>query len=144
VINPLLALWVAFLVGWKAWPSKPRPDENPVLAVMLYAGLAIILYNLPRSPRVTTLALVAVAFAFAIWSRAELGNGFSGEGPRVTTGPYAIVRHPIYWAIAAAVVLTALESSTLASYGAAGLALTALGAKGSQEDHGLATRVPEA
>jgi protein-S-isoprenylcysteine O-methyltransferase Ste14 len=76
-------------------------------------------------------ALAIAGVAFAIWARVTLGRNWSGlvmmvrEGQGlVQRGPYAIVRHPIYAGILAAVVGTALTRGTLASWlgVAAGLA----------------------
>ena len=68
---------------------------------------------------------------FAIWARLALGRNWSGlvmtvrEGPQlVQSGPYALVRHPIYSGMFAAILGTALTIGTLASWlaVAAGLA----------------------
>lgn len=69
------------------------------------------------------LALDLAGIGFAIWARLALGANWSGivattkEGHElVQTGPYAIVRHPIYAGILLAMIGTALTLGTLAGY----------------------------
>ena len=82
------------------------------------------------------LALVVAAFAFCWWARLHLGRLWSRlvtlkEDHRVVdTGPYALVRHPIYaGAIAAAWLTAAVRATPAALIGGAlftiGFALTA-------------------
>ena len=71
------------------------------------------------------------SFAFAWWARLYLGSLWSGsitfkEGHRVVdTGPYRMVRHPIYTGIIAASFLLAIELGTPAAF--AGAAIMTLG-----------------
>ena len=59
---------------------------------------------LPQSAAVswTGLALTATGIAFAIWARIWIGRNWSGtvtikeQHELIQTGPYALVRHPIY------------------------------------------------
>jgi protein-S-isoprenylcysteine O-methyltransferase Ste14 len=69
------------------------------------------------------LALDLAGVAFAIWARLLLGRNWSGMVLQVKaghqlvqTGPYAIVRHPIYTGLLAAILGTALTRGTLAAY----------------------------
>jgi protein-S-isoprenylcysteine O-methyltransferase Ste14 len=69
------------------------------------------------------LALDLAGVAFAIWARLILGTNWSGIIVRakqghelVQTGPYAIVRHPIYAGILLAVTGMAMTLGTLAGY----------------------------
>src|ERR1051326_3044460 len=63
-------------------------------------------------------ALAAAGFLFAWWARIHLGRLWSGsitrkEGHRVIdTGPYAIVRHPIYTGILTAAIATVVVRGT--------------------------------
>jgi protein-S-isoprenylcysteine O-methyltransferase Ste14 len=68
-------------------------------------------------------ALVLAGAGFAIWARVVLGHNWSGlvmmvrEGHQlVQSGPYAIVRHPIYTGMFFAILGTALTIGTLASW----------------------------
>src|SRR5271155_3157051 len=67
----------------------------------------------------TMVGAAAAAFLFAWWARIYLGRLWSGSITRkeghvvVDTGPYAIVRHPIYTGILGAAVATVVVSGTL-------------------------------
>jgi protein-S-isoprenylcysteine O-methyltransferase Ste14 len=92
----------------------------------------------PLSPALdwSLFAAVVAAFAFCWWARLHLGRLWSGfvtlkEDHRIVdTGPYSLVRHPIYTGVIAAGIATAFARATpLAFAGAAflawGFALTA-------------------
>jgi protein-S-isoprenylcysteine O-methyltransferase Ste14 len=63
---------------------------------------------------VTGLAITIAGCAFAIWARIKLGGNWSGRATvkqgheLITTGPYAVARHPIYTGLALALAGTAL------------------------------------
>jgi protein-S-isoprenylcysteine O-methyltransferase Ste14 len=76
----------------------------------------------------TMVGVATAGFLFAWWARIYLGRLWSGTITRkeghsvVDTGPYGIVRHPIYTGIIAAAIATAIVSGTLhAILGAAAL-----------------------
>jgi protein-S-isoprenylcysteine O-methyltransferase Ste14 len=78
------------------------------------------------------LALLTIpGFLFAWWARLHLGRLWSGAVTRkeghyvVDSGPYAIVRHPIYTGLLGATLATALAEATLPAL--CGFALIALG-----------------
>jgi protein-S-isoprenylcysteine O-methyltransferase Ste14 len=77
------------------------------------------------------LAGVAAAFGFCWWARLHLGRLWSGlvtlkEGHRIVdTGPYGLVRHPIYLGVMVAALLTALIRA--GGPAMAGFALISLG-----------------
>ena len=66
-------------------------------------------------------ALAGLGFLFMVWARVHLGKLWSGgitrrEGHRVVdTGPYAIVRHPIYTGLFIAILGTVLVRGTALS-----------------------------
>ena len=76
-------------------------------------------------------AAITLGFAFAWWARVHLGALWSGNittkaGHRVVdTGPYGIVRHPIYTGLLLAVFATMVAKGTV--YGLVGAALVTLG-----------------
>lgn len=76
-------------------------------------------------------AFAVVGFAFCWWARVHLGRLWSGTITRkadhrvVDTGPYGIVRHPIYTGILLAVLATLAAKGT--ALGIVGGALIALG-----------------
>ncbi len=60
------------------------------------------------------LVMTITGFAFAIWARVKLGRNWSGtvtvkqDHELIRTGPYALVRHPIYSGITFAVIGTVI------------------------------------
>jgi protein-S-isoprenylcysteine O-methyltransferase Ste14 len=75
--------------------------------------------------------IIAAGFSFAWWARLHLGELWSGSVTAkeshhvVDSGPYSIVRHPIYTGVLTAVIATAVAKGTVP--GLAGLLLIALG-----------------
>jgi protein-S-isoprenylcysteine O-methyltransferase Ste14 len=140
-----VAAWCAlagvWLVGYAARRHGPRtPGADPHLRLQIPASCLlmlcfVLLFNAHagelRAPVTSPAALpgaigAALALAgvgFAIWARLTLGHNWSGlvmtvrEGHQlVQTGPYAIVRHPIYTGMFAAILGTTLTLGTLASW----------------------------
>jgi len=154
VETSLTVLWVVWYVTWIAavvWSARTRvqlkSDMRAIPRLLFSAGLVLAIFAPddglwlgPASAKVWLAAdwvqwclfgLVAACFAFCWWARLHLGRLWSGfvtlkEGHRIVdTGPYAIVRHPIYSAIILASLLTALLRATPAAF--AGFALVAAG-----------------
>ncbi len=169
-----LALWVLFLISWwgaALWTGKATSRGAIGLRIAYYAGftlgfgllfashdvlrrsggLVLPLWPMRGFAGVALLIAQAGAFAFAWWARLHLGRLWSGmltlrEGHRVVdSGPYRLVRHPIYtgfiaasWAyalidatpaaLAGAVVLTIVM--TVKAKGEEGLLRRELGAAG--------------
>jgi protein-S-isoprenylcysteine O-methyltransferase Ste14 len=91
-------------------------------------------------------ALVGVAFlgfAFAWWARIHLGRLWSGsitrkEGHRIIdSGPYAIVRHPIYTGILLSGIASAIVMATPHAYIGAALLIVAYWLKARLEERWL-------
>jgi protein-S-isoprenylcysteine O-methyltransferase Ste14 len=76
-------------------------------------------------------ALIAIGLGFTWWARIYLGRLWSGRVTRkaehrvVDTGPYALVRHPIYTGLLLAALATAAAKGTV--LGIAGFAMLLLG-----------------
>jgi protein-S-isoprenylcysteine O-methyltransferase Ste14 len=142
----LVAIW---LFGYATRPrglrlarARSHLTLQVPAACLLVACFALLLnahsYNLrtqvtpPDAPLGAIGAALALAgVGFAVWARLVLGHNWSGlvmmvrDGHQlVQRGPYAIVRHPIYTGLFAAILGTALTLGTLASWiaVAAGLA----------------------
>jgi protein-S-isoprenylcysteine O-methyltransferase Ste14 len=79
----------------------------------------------------TLAGLTLVGILFAWWARIHLGRLWSGTITRkenhhvVDSGPYALVRHPIYTGLIAAIAATAAAQATVT--GLLGAALIAFG-----------------
>ena len=67
------------------------------------------------------LLMTIAGVAFAIWARVTLGRNWSGtvtikqDHELIRTGPYALVRHPIYTGITLAVIGTAIFNGQIRS-----------------------------
>lgn len=143
-------LWVAFAVSWIAampWSSAVEKRvgltrELAYRAVLLIGGVVFFipahgyegplrLWWLPFRAVWPTVGAIALGFIFAWWARIWLGALWSGQVTKkadhrvVDTGPYRIVRHPIYTGILLAVYATAALKGTV--LGIAGAAIITLG-----------------
>jgi protein-S-isoprenylcysteine O-methyltransferase Ste14 len=144
------ALWIAFALSWIAampWSNavEKRVGFGRELAyriVLIVGGVVLFIpahgYDGPlrlwyptRDLFWTVVALILVGFAFAWWARIWLGSLWSGQVTKkenhrvVDTGPYRIVRHPIYTGILLAGYATAAIKGTV--LGIAGVAIITLG-----------------
>jgi protein-S-isoprenylcysteine O-methyltransferase Ste14 len=129
------ALWLSFLLFWlfaAAFTKRSAggPPRLGTLRLLLALGVVLLLQTLlhahvlrqvpgmPRNPElaVAGTVLCALGFGFAIWARLHLGRNWGmpmslREGHElVTSGPYALVRHPIYSGILLALLGTALAA----------------------------------
>ena len=91
----------------------------------------------------TLFGLVVVGFAFCWWARIHLGALWSGSVTRKTehhivdTGPYALVRHPIYTGLILAAFATAALRGMVSSLVGAGLVVLGFWIKARLEERFL-------
>ena len=129
-------LWIAFLVYWSAAArneaksaSSESPRSRSIHQLLLNGSLLLLFVPVPGLtrrflPLAATLvplglAIQAAFFALAAWARVHLGRNWSGaitikEGHAlVRTGPYRLLRHPIYTAMLGMYAGTAIVSGEL-------------------------------
>ena len=140
VVN--VSVWIAWWVSWLAaafWRDRAakQPPRRSQIGYRLFtmAGV-VLLFGATRdagvleiplwySPVAIQWAMIPVTgggLAFTWWARIHLGRLWSSNVGRkadhrvVDTGPYAIVRHPIYTGIMIATIATAALRGTLAAW----------------------------
>lgn len=129
-------LWVTFVVYWSAAArnvapsaSSETPASRAVHTRLLNLGFLLLFVPIPGlrgrfvpgGPVMVAsgLAVQALGFAIAAWARHHLGRNWSGEvraaagHQLVRTGPYRLVRHPIYTAMFVMFAGTAIVSGEL-------------------------------
>jgi protein-S-isoprenylcysteine O-methyltransferase Ste14 len=119
--NLFTVLWVAFLVYWSvmSWNVKATERLEPAGSRALRRAallVAIVLLSVPfhiawlnyrlwpqgRLTFWTGVVITAAGLMFCVWARVHLGRNWSSsvtikQGHElIVTGPYALVRHPIY------------------------------------------------
>src|SRR5260221_6068490 len=128
----IAALWADRPTGWPAFGSQALHWAIPLLGLYLLLGLrsyehtgAGRLWDVGEPIGWALFALTALGLGFCWWARLHLGRLWSGSVTRkadhhiVDTGPYAIVRHPIYTGLIAAAFATgAMRGTIIAMAGA--------------------------
>ncbi len=130
-------VWIAFIVYWriKAADTKTsqrlEPKAGPILRAFTFL-IVIVLLSIPRIPLPWLYyqlwaaglysfwigaAVTISGLLLAVWARRHLGRNWSNavtikQGHQlITTGPYALVRHPIYTGILTGFLGTAIALS---------------------------------
>lgn len=130
-------IWIAWLASWMLaalWANrteKRAPSrETFTYQVAILAGAALLapwtarrlaaapLWNvgLPGGGALSALTLAGLLFTW--WARLHLGRLWSGTITRkqghhiVDTGPYSLVRHPIYSGLITAILASAIAAAT--------------------------------
>jgi protein-S-isoprenylcysteine O-methyltransferase Ste14 len=133
------AFWLYWLLvafsskrGYVAWSRELRIRAVLVVVVIVLVRLGVFRHHRLNSDlRLTAIGLVlfALGLGFAVWARVHIGRNWGtpmtqkDETELVTSGPYHLVRHPIYSGVLVAGVGTALALSWfwLAAVGLAGI-----------------------
>jgi len=144
-------IWGAWALSWfaaAAWTArtKNRPAFGSEISYRIVAVLGavllfdfgpsrrlpqVLLWRAPDDVELALAAVTAVGFLSCWWARIHLGRLWSGTVTRkenhhvVDTGPYRIVRHPIYTGIIIASFATAAAEGTMTAF--AGATILTLG-----------------
>ncbi len=158
----IVTLWGVWIVSWLAamwWSARTerRAGFGTELRYRVVLVLGAILLFVPAHGHYGHLrfwyigwggawicaALIALGFAFTWWARIHLGTLWSASITRkadhriVDTGPYAVVRHPIYSGILLAVLATTAAKGTIFGIGGAVLITAGLWMKARFEERWL-------
>jgi protein-S-isoprenylcysteine O-methyltransferase Ste14 len=125
--------WAAFWLYWLvaafsmkrarvAWSRELRIRVLIFAIVLVLVRLGVFRHHAANSDpwlAAIGLALFVVGLGFAVWARVHIGRNWGtpmmqkAEPELVTSGPYSLVRHPIYSGILLAGIGTALALSWL-------------------------------
>ncbi len=154
-------LWLTFWAYWglsalgskrgtRSWRGMPLRALLALALVLLFTGVDASGFTV-HDTFLPVLGIVVIAggLAFAVWARVNIGRNWGmpmtvkQEPELVTSGPYRLVRHPIYTGILTAVVGTALAVNFLALAVAAVMAVFFV-YSATVEEKNLAAIFPEA
>lgn len=158
----IISIWLGWAVSWIAaagWSNRTesRPSIGPEIRYRLLMGIGAVimfvpahgydgplrLYHVGWTGAWVCTALVGVGVGIAWWARLYLGRLWSARITRkaghkvVDSGPYAFVRHPIYFGLLLSLSATAAAKGTVP--GIAGFVMLLLGiwSKARLEEHWL-------
>ena len=115
-----------------------------------YGWFAVPFVSHSRTVALAGLAVTIAGCLFAIWARLTLGSNWSGQATvkagheLVTTGPYALARHPIYTGLLTASLGTALAIGEMRCIFGLIIIVLALMIKMSQEERLMLQTFPRA
>jgi protein-S-isoprenylcysteine O-methyltransferase Ste14 len=160
-------LWLAWVVFWAIGARGNKPDQRREsvasrVSHMLPLGIAFALLAMPAPARWLGApllppslaqawfgtALLAAGLVFSCWARVHIGRNWSGtvtvkQGHAlVQSGPYAIVRHPIYTGLLLACIGTAVARDDVRGVLAVALAVFALVRKLRLEERWMTEQFP--
>jgi protein-S-isoprenylcysteine O-methyltransferase Ste14 len=158
----IVLLWTGWVVSWLAaawWSNRTekRPGIGGELAyrlpMLLGAALLLVpahgydgvlrLWHVGWTGAWICVALIAAGIVFAWWARLHLGRLWSGRITRkadhhvVDTGPYALVRHPIYTGLLLALLATMAAKGTVPAIAGFACLLGGIWLKARQEEDWL-------
>lgn len=172
-MSPQFAFYLAWFLFFASWvgaafwadAATARPGflrELPYRLISLFGFVLLFdiydppffpvrpLYRMDRPWQWVVLLLAIAGFGFCWWARVHLGPLWSGwitkkeEHRVIDTGPYAVVRHPIYTGFIAAAAATAIATGTLTALTGAVIIAIGYWLKARLEEEFLAQQLGEA
>ena len=162
------ACWMIFFVVWlvAGMYTKRTVERSSSLwrVVVVMAILAFVASRAarlpifadfvlwPYSPTVGLIAdaVVAAGLLTALWARFTLGTNWSGaitfkqDHALITSGPYALARHPIYTGMLLMMLGTAILSGHAAGFGFVAFVTLSLWLKAREEEKMMIKHFPDA
>lgn len=164
--HAIIALWTAFIISWLTAALWAAPAEKRAglgaearYRIVLLAGTLLFvipahgyqgwmrLWQVSRMEAWICAGLIAAGFALSWWARIYLGRLWSSQVTKkadhhiVDTGPYALVRHPIYTGLLLAVFATAAAKGTLVGISGAAIMTLGIWMKAQLEENFLRTEL---
>jgi protein-S-isoprenylcysteine O-methyltransferase Ste14 len=160
--------WIAWLVYWvvMAFTTKRTVERRGFMEYRVAGGVAFVVMAaagrlLDVSPRsqvwqttpvleVVTCCMVAGGVAFTVWARVVLGRNWSAEvtfkqdHELIESGPYALVRHPIYTGLILMGLGTAVDYGRVIGFALVVTVCSALWWKVRMEEQVMSTHFPDA
>lgn len=162
-------VWIAFIVYWRIKAANTKAtqrSESSASGILRVLALLIViaLVSVPRIPLhllyrqlwpanlssfCIGAAVTVVGLLFAIWARQHLASNWSSsvtikqDHELITSGPYALARHPIYTGILTGFLGTAIALSQVRGFIALVLLFVILWAKLRMEEQWMRSQFGE-
>jgi protein-S-isoprenylcysteine O-methyltransferase Ste14 len=159
-------IWIIWLVSWLAasfWTGRTQRrignlEAWTYRAVIIVGAILLVpwskwlrtekpLWHVGHDASVALVVVMVAGLSFTWWARIHLGPLWSGAITRkehhriVDTGPYGIVRHPIYTGIIIGLLATAVAEATFTALVGAALIIFGLWLKARSEECFLKTEL---